>query len=419
MAKLTAELLKTIMPEPGKRVELLDDVESGLMFRVTETGKRSWSIRYRNAVGEQRRKSIGPFPDIGLQGARDQARKIKGAVAGGIDVVGTERAAKADAEQKKLRTFRGLAEAYFADAELGLHKPNAKKKRPSTIKLDKGMYDRHVEPHFGDWSISDMRRADIQTFITKLSKKVASNGRHSRNLIRQVLAYGVWKGLLEFNAALAIAVINPEPRDRVLTDDEIKAIWHALIVPASVDGLKLSKVMGLALRMAMVTLQRGGEVIGMRWDEVDRARRTWIIPASRMKGKRAHVVPLSDLAIELLAEAEGLIKGNGGEYVFESRVGEGEQMDRQALTRAMGRLVKAIKIPRATAHDFRRTGATNLTSERGGVSRFIVSMVIAHAGDTGGAAAVTGRHYDMNDYLADKRRALEAWTTLLQAIVKA
>lgn len=417
MAKLTVDTLKNTMPERGKRIELRDDVEPGLIFRVTETGARSWSVRYRNAAGEQRRKAIGSFGDIGLAEARRRASVIKGAVSGGIDIVGQDKAAKAEAEQKKLRTFRGLAEAYFADAELGLHKPNAKKKRASTMKLDRSMYDRHIEPHFGDWSVTDMKRADIQAFITKLSKKVPSNGRHSRNVIRQVLAYGLWKGLLEFNAALAIAVINPEPRDRVLSDDEVKAIWQALVDPASVDGLKLSKVMSLALRMAMATLQRGGEVIGMRWDEIDRARKTWTIPASRMKGKRTHLVPLSDLAIDLLAEAESLMKGNGGEYVFESRVGEGDQMDRQALTRAMSRVVKAIKIPRATAHDFRRTGATNLTSERVGISRFIVSMVIAHSGDTGGAAAVTGRHYDLNDYLPEKRRALDAWAALLKQIV--
>src|SRR5690606_12715713 len=121
--------------------------------------------------------AIGSFGDIGLEEARKRARVIKGAVSGGVDVVGDEKAAKAEAEQKKLRTFRRLADAYFADAELGLHKPNAKKKRPSTMKLDKRMYDRHVEPHFGDWSVADMKRADIQAFITKLSKKVPSNGR--------------------------------------------------------------------------------------------------------------------------------------------------------------------------------------------------------------------------------------------------
>lgn len=81
-------------------------------------------------------------------------------------------------------------------------------------------------------------------------------------------------------------------------------------------------------------------------------------------------------------------------------------------------MMAALKLPSATPHDLRRTGATNLTSERLGIPRFIVSQVLAHAGDTGGAAAVTGLHYDRNDYLAEKRKALLAWARLLQAITK-
>jgi integrase len=169
--------------------------------------------------------------------------------------------------------------------------------------------------------------------------------------------------------------------------------------------------------MAAVTLQRGGEIVGMRWAEINRAARTWLIPAERMKGGKAHLVPLSDMAMELLDEA-AVVAPDGSEFVFASpRQEEGNHIDRGAFTRAMNRLVEALKIERATPHDLRRTGATNLTSERVGIPRFVVSQVIAHSGDTGGAAAVTGRHYDMNDYLPEKRRALDAWAALLDQIV--
>ena len=83
----------------------------------------------------------------------------------------------------------------------------------------------------------------------------------------------------------------------------------------------------------------------------------------------------------------------------------------------MNRIVAALKMEGATPHDLRRTGATSLTGERIGIPRFIVSQVLAHAGDTGGAAAVTGVHYDLNDYLPEKRRALDAWASLLEQIV--
>ena len=73
-------------------------------------------------------------------------------------------------------------------------------------------------------------------------------------------------------------------------------------------------------------------------------------------------------------------------------------------------------MPDATPHDFRRTGSTNITGERIGIPRFIVSRVLNQMSDTGGAAAVTGV-YDRNEYLPEKRRALDAWAALLTAIV--
>ena len=71
----------------------------------------------------------------------------------------------------------------------------------------------------------------------------------------------------------------------------------------------------------------------------------------------------------------------------------------------MKRMTNVLKIPDATAHDFRRTGSTNITSERIGIPRFIVSRVLNQISDTGGAAAVTGNR---NEYLPEKRRALGA-----------
>jgi hypothetical protein len=83
----------------------------------------------------------------------------------------------------------------------------------------------------------------------------------------------------------------------------------------------------------------------------------------------------------------------------------------------MNRLTRTVGIEDATAHDFRRTGATNITGERIAIPRFIVSRVLNHISDTGDSAVVTGV-YDRNAYLPDKRRALTEWAAFLQKIVK-
>lgn len=415
--KLTNDFLKNAFPTDGGRIEVRDDEEPGLIFRVTSTGARSWSVRYTNASGEHRRKSLGQYPAIGLARAREEARKVKGAVAVGDDVVAAERATKAEARRQRLSTLGGAGGAYFADAKLGLHRPNASgAKRPKTITEEERIFEKLVRPEFGATPLADLTRAEIQAFVSKVSKKSAANGRFCRNVLRQILSYAVWKDLIPANPAQQIAIIPSKPRERVLTDEEIKAIWLACERPASVENLSLSIEMGIALRLGMATLLRGGEVVGAAWSEIDLKAKTWTIPAARMKGKRPHLVPLSAIAVTLLEAARDKIKGKI--YVFETGDDPVTHLGAMSYSRALTRMAATLKISDAHAHDFRRTGATNLTSERVGIPRFIVSQIIAHASDTGGAAAVTGRHYDLNDYLPEKRRALDAWASLLDLMVR-
>lgn len=421
LAKLTTDLLKHVLPQAGKRIELRDDDEPGLIFRVTENGARTWSLRYRNAAGEQRRKGLGPFPAIGLAKAREEARKAKGAVAGGNDPVAQERTLRDAERRKKLNTLAGLAEAYFEAATAGTHRGGnvARPKRAGTLGEERRVFDTLVKPKFGDRAVASITRVEITAFVSKQSKAAKSRGRHCRNIIRQVMSFAVREGIVDHNPALDIAVAMPKARQRVLSDDELRMFWRTCVMPEAVEDLALSKLMGVALRMAAVTLQRGGEVVGMRWSEIDRAAKTWLIPADRMKGKRPHLVPLSELALELLDQAAALTEGNGSEFVFASpRTEDDAHIDRRAFSRAMKRIVDATEMAAATPHDLRRTGATALTSERLGIARFIVSQVLAHAGDTGGAATVTAQHYDVNDYLREKRRALDAWAALLNQILK-
>lgn len=422
MAKLTDDFLKNAKAEGAARLEVRDEKEPGLIFRVTAKGVKTWSLRYRNNAGEHRREKLGSYPAIGLAKARDLARQAKGDVAGGVDRVAVRAAGKTEEKRQRLNTLDGVAVAYFAACRAGTHRggPVAKPKRESTLAEEERIYNKLIKPKLGTRALASLTRTEISDFVSKQAKKAISNGRHCRNIIRQIMSYAVREGLIEHNPALDIAVAGPQNRTRILTDKELRAVWTACVRPDDVEDLTLSALMGVALRMAAATLQRGGEVVGMRWSEIDRPAKTWLIPASRMKGKKPHLVPLSKLALALLDEAARLTEGNGSEFVFPSPRSEKDaHLDRRAFSRAMNRLAAAVKINDATPHDLRRTGATALTSERIGEQRFIVSQVLAHAADTGGAAAVTGQHYDLNDYLREKRRALDAWGDLLHGIVTA
>jgi integrase len=149
-------------------------------------------------------------------------------------------------------------------------------------------------------------------------------------------------------------------------------------------------------------------VVGARLEEFSWTDRLWIVPAERMKGKRAHAVPLSDLALERFREA---FDRSGGVIAFPDRSGEAP-LEGKRLTRAMARSCKLIGIEHASPHDLRRTGRTMLTSERVGVGYEVAERVIAHL-----VGSAVSRVYDRNEYLREKRAALAAWADVLKLTV--
>jgi integrase len=192
------------------------------------------------------------------------------------------------------------------------------------------------------------------------------------------------------------ALAEASPRD----GDEKREDIHARMGPS----------MALALRLLMLTLTRRTEAAGAMWSEFDPRNRLWTIPAERSKSKRAHVVPLSEAAMEVLRLARVRVAIENP-YVFPSPKDSGQHLDPHAVTRAVSRLCERHGLATGSPHDIRRSGATTLTREMYGVRRFVVGRVLGHNPQDG--AAVTAV-YDRNEYLADKRAALQLWAEHLQ-----
>ena len=414
--------VKAAKPDPGKaQVDYPVDGVRGLALRVTRTGKKSWSLRYRNAEGDQRRQTIGTYPEVGFADARQAAQIALGAVAGGADPAKAKRTAKAAAKARKLSTVADLIEAYFEAATRGKHRKNARPKRASTLADERSYFTRFILPRLGGRPMADLTRTEVQQLIDDIETKSPAGARITRNVIRQAFNFAIRQEATERNPAARVEATKWTDRERVLTDAELKTIWTACRTPHKVAGFDLASGTALALRLAMTTLQRGGEVVGIHAREIDRASKLWIIPGARTKNHREHSVPLSDVALAILADAFTLAMGKRSDtwtgYAFPSPRDHHKAITRRALSRAMKKLGAAAGIADATPHDYRRTGSTNITGERIGIPRFIVSRVLNQISDTGGAAAVTGI-YDRNAYLTEKRRALDAWGALLTAIVE-
>lgn len=427
--------------EPGQRLELWDTNVKGLCLRVSENAK-SWVYRYRRPDGTQPRLKLGAYTSgptdltdeagtvraFTLAGARARARKLRTIIDDGGDPAGDKHKAKAAAKAQPLKTFKDLADAYVGACERGEWRPKGKKKRPRTLADDKAVMRRYVEPVLGKTRVEDVTRATVKKLLRDMvDRGIGAQTNRTHAFIRQAFAFAIAEERVAANPATGFSpMAEIRRRQRVLTDDELRRLWVGLQDPGALrltkeDGAEgyvyVSRAMAIIVQLAALTLQRKSEVAGMRVAELDLAHKVWLIPGERMKGGWPHLVPLTDRAVELIEEALKLRSTGNAPTVFPSSRDPEKPVRGDSVTHAMRAVCSALELEDATVHDLRRTGSTLMTSERLGIQPFIRSKVLAHRGDTGGGSAVSMLHYDANEYVAEKRKALTAWEGLLLEIV--
>jgi len=395
----------------GRRVAIYDGQTAGLELRVTAAGAKTWAFRYREVAGKTVRLVLGSYPAVRLKEARELALAARREVSVGGDPRG-DRAAAQFVPTRTTQTFGDIAEMYLAAA--------ARRNRASTIELDRQRLRTHLLAAFASKPLSAISRQDARALVEDIGARghaVTAN---------RVAALGA--KLVKFaNDELDIEASNPflgfrsfhekTTRARVLRDSELRTIWRALDTP---PYSPISESMALCLQLCTLTLQRGQEVVGIDANELDLDQRIWVIPDQRTKNRREHVVPLSSDAVRILQRAAALAGhpqigktiATRPRPIFRSPRTDNGPVTRHALTRGMTRLCDELGVTDARPHDLRRTGATNITSERIGMPRFVVSAVLNHVSEMGGVTRI----YDRNEYLADKRRALEAWANLVRNI---
>ena len=397
MAKvaLTDVFIRSIEPSAAARSEFADIRCAGLALRVTAAGAKTFSFRFRDpASGKVTRATLGAYPDVGLAAARAQADRMRrGVRQDGINPVAAKREAR---ENALTRTFGALADQYLIR--------HARLKKRSAA-ADERNLGKHVLPFWRDRPVDGIKRADVSALVDRLvdaGSPIQAN--RIIALVSKVFNFGLNRGAVEFNPAARFEKPGRErPKERILTDVELAWFWHAVMRPP------VSPAVGFALRFALLTATRASEAAEISEREIETdatGQSVWTIPAPRSKNGKAHVIPLSDLAVQQLQRARE--RGDGDrEFVFRSPSRAGRPITGHALAVAMARLAKSEGCPSSiaesppTPHDLRRSAATRLAAL--GIAGETISAALNHQ-----KAGVTGRHYDQHDRLAEKRSAFAA-----------
>ncbi len=318
---LTAKFCDAVKPEPGRQVAYPDAKAAGLEFRVSGEGRKTWTFRYRTDAGQQKRLTLGLHSTkFGLEEAREAARSARVLVDRGEDPAQDKREKKAKAKADPIRTFDDLAAVYFRACEVGTWRPKTRWKRASTLTGERDVYRLYIKPAIGSTRPESVSRLMLKNMLNELvGRGITSRTNRAHAIVRQIFNFAVAEMSERFtvNPATTIpAPVQETPRGRVYTDAELQAVWEgitspeALVVPLELregrrDGEKvmIAPATRIALKLALMLLQRRSEIAGMAVAELDLENGVWLLPPERTKSGRPHTVPLSDDAVTLIREA--------------------------------------------------------------------------------------------------------------------
>ncbi|HJS73854.1 MAG TPA: tyrosine-type recombinase/integrase [Vicinamibacteria bacterium] len=281
-------------------------------------------------------------------------------------------------------TFSELCQEYLA---------RHAKRRKRSWREDERRIRKSLLPALGDRRVRDIRRADLRLLLEAIADRGAGiEANRTLALVRKIFNWGISMDLAEKNPCALLPRPAPERRrSNVLRPVEIRALWQAL----EEETPEASH----ALRLMLLTAQRGGEVVAMRWSDVDLDERWWTIPAESAKNSLSHRVPLSEPALAILEER--LARRGSSPWVFPSP----RRLDRwSGIQKAIQRVRRRAGIE-LRGHDLRRTAASAMASM--GVPRLVIARILNHA--ESGVTAVYDRYgYDRESGRLSMRGA-DAW----------
>ena len=296
-------------------------------------------------------------------------------------------ASKAETRSRAEETFGQCLRAYLAKQRQEVRQSTFEDIERHLVKNLAALHGLHI---------AKVDRRAIATQLSRVASRAPTQANRTRASLSKFLNWAAGEGLVETNAARHTnKVEESKPRDRHLTDVEIRSLWHALP-----DG-----DYGDILKLLLLTGQRKAEIADLRFDEIDLEGGFIELPPARTKNHHRHKVPLSATARAILQarrprQDRALVFGNGvGGF--------------SGWSQAKQRLDNALKIQPWRIHDLRRTCATGMSKL--GVQLHVIEAVLNHV--SGHKAGVAGI-YNQDTYEAEKATALAIWADHVAAVIE-
>ena len=414
--RLTSSRIDGLRGEPGGR-DYSDRDCPGLLLHVAETGTRSWQFRFYDRRGKRQKLTLGQYPAVGINAAHDTARRIREALAKGIDpkragIVGNRAAPPAPTVAEGASTEIGHTIDTLI-AEFLEHYVAKRGKNPAAAKERVGdLLRKELRP----WAGRDARTIRPREVVELLDGIVRRGSPVMANRFAGTLAklfkLGVQRAIVE--ASPVQLLIPPggkeRPRNRALSDDELAALLSSLD-----DVFTHARRTAAVIRLILYTACRRSEIALARWAhfKLDGDAPLWTVPEELSKTGIKYLIPLVPAAVAELRRLKVNAPGSG--FVFPAKWAESDKAaDPMILTRSLARNLTRLRkkgVKPFTLHDLRRTVRTGLARLR--IEPHIAERVLNHA------QRGVVKTYDLHQYEAEKRDALTRWAEHLASLTKA
>lgn len=388
MPPLTDTVIRSV--KPGEKASKLFD-GGGLFLLVKPNGARLWRMKYR-VDGREKLISFGQYPDVPLKTARERRDEARRLIAAKVDPSAKRRAEQA----ARSDTFEAIAREYLD--------MKAKSLSTRTYERKLGRFEAFAFPYIGKLPITSIAAPQLLAALRRIEERGKHETAHRvRSECGEVFRYAVATGRAErdptgdLRGALAPVVVRNHP-----------AITEPLKIGQlmrSIDGYRGHPGTECALKLLPLVFVRPSELRCAEWQEFDLDQADWRIPASRMKMREQHIVPLARQAVALLRDLQPLT--GTSRYLFPSLRTSDRPISNNTLNAALRRL--GYTGDEMVSHGFRSMASTCLNEQ--GWHPDLIELQLAHA-ERNKVRAV----YNRATRLADRRKMMQAWADYLDTL---
>ena len=380
----------------GKAFTLFDDKGLHLLIKpLKDSWAKWWRLKYR-FDGKDCLLSLGTYPEISLQQAREQRDIIRKQIAGGVNPSENRKAVKSSKAESAANSFEVIAREWGAKKVETWDDKNNRSKR---------MLERNIFPWLGGKPITDILPKDILECLRRVEDRGTIETAHrSLQICGQVFRYAVATGRVDRDITPDLrGALPPAKGEHFAAITEPKQVAELL---RAIDGYQGSLSAICALKLAPLVFVRPGELRAAEWEHIDLAAKEWRYYVSKTDVQ--HIVPLSSQAIKILEELHPLT--GHGRFVFSSeRTPRGDRcMSENTLNAALKRLGYGKDV--MTAHGFRAMARTIL-DEVMGVRVDFIEHQLAHA-----VKDPNGRAYNRTAHLPERHKMMQAWADYLDGL---